>query len=244
MKSPFIYKEKSTIFFGDAAHCPDNFRDSNILEERNSTILTNYCEGFAQKHSLTNVAILDQVHGVDSLVVGKNTLQKRVTVCEQKGDFLITNQSSIALGVITGDCLPVVVYDKKNHAVGIAHAGWKGTVAGVVPVMVQAMKSNYGTQSGDVTIWFGPAARPCCYEVQQDFVAAIAHLSDQEKFLIKRDEKLFFDGTACNETLLTPVGIQSASLDTSYNVCTICAPGYYSHRRKSFARQVSFVWII
>lgn len=249
MKSPFIDGSGISIFFGDASHCPDNFNDveyiaaSSLHSDKDQRTLARYCEQFAQDHNLSNVVVLQQVHGVDSLIVSENTLQKKITVREQDGDFLITNQPSIGLGVLTADCLPVVAYDKAHHAVGIAHAGWKGSVAGILPKMIQAMSENYGTVPSEVALWFGPAARPCCYEVQHDFVAATSDLSFQDQFLIQKNNKFFFDGTVCNTKLLIPIGVVPASIDTSYNVCTICTPGYYSHRRKNTARQVSFVWI-
>lgn len=243
MKSPLIDKQEAMLFFGDATHGPEGFKDSKVVPYKDNKILTDYCEQFAQEHNLTHVVIVYQVHGVDGLVIKNDTLKKKITVGNQDGDFLITNQRSIALGVLTGDCLPVIVFDQVHHAVGIAHAGWRGTIASILPIMIQAMHNNYGTQPADLKLWFGPAAQSCCYEVQQDFVQATAHLAHQEQFLLRRDEKLFFDGTACNKSLLDLAGVSSESINREYNVCTICTPGYHSHRCKSLGRQISFVWL-
>ena len=81
------------------------------------------------------------------------------------GDGLITRTPGIVLGILTADCLPVVLVDPKRRAVGIFHAGWRGTVKRIVEKGVGEMRRNFGSHSRELKAGIGPGIRACCYEV-------------------------------------------------------------------------------
>jgi YfiH family protein len=87
------------------------------------------------------------------------------------GDGLITNLPGIALGVQTADCLPVLLIDMKNKAVGAFHAGWRGTVRRIVEKGVGVMRHEYGSLPEDIHGVIGPGIQKCCYSVGEELLS-------------------------------------------------------------------------
>jgi len=84
------------------------------------------------------------------------------------GDGFTTNAPNIALGILTADCFPVILVDKKNRAVGAFHAGWRGTVARIVEKGLGIMRHRYGSLPQDIYAAIGPGIQKCCYEVGEE----------------------------------------------------------------------------
>jgi purine-nucleoside/S-methyl-5'-thioadenosine phosphorylase / adenosine deaminase len=84
------------------------------------------------------------------------------------GDGMITNVPGLILAVQTADCLPVVLVDPKNCAVGVFHAGWRGTVKRIVEKGVGAMRLHFGSRARDLEAAIGPGVRNCCYTVGEE----------------------------------------------------------------------------
>ena len=155
--------------FGNASHGMDT---SNTAESTNqpASALINYkpFSFFRDVLTLDSLVLLDQVHGIAGQVLtNHNALPTAFTI---QGDYLITALPSIGLAVRTADCLPVICTDG-TRAVGIAHAGWRGSVAGVQVNMVDRMCELYGVSLQELKVIFGPALGACCYRVDTDFVA-------------------------------------------------------------------------
>ena len=90
-----------------------------------------------------------------------------------RGDGLMTQQAGWLLGVLTADCVPVLIADTRTRAVAAFHAGWRGTVARIVERGVGAMRLEFGSRPEDLVAAIGPAIGPCCFavgeEVRSDF---------------------------------------------------------------------------
>ena len=84
------------------------------------------------------------------------------------GDGLITNARGVLLGVKVADCLPVIVADRKRKAVGIFHAGWRGTVQRIVEKGVGEMRRQLGCDPADLLAAIGPFIGACCYEIGEE----------------------------------------------------------------------------
>jgi len=84
------------------------------------------------------------------------------------GDGMITNVPGLILAVQTADCLPVVLVDPKNRAVGVFHAGWRGTVKRIVEKGVGVMRLHFGSRPRDLEAAIGPGVRNCCYTVGEE----------------------------------------------------------------------------
>lgn len=82
-----------------------------------------------------------------------------------EGDALVTTRPGILLGVLTADCLPLLLFDARTRARAAVHAGWRGTLARLVEKTLEVMASRYGTRPADCHIAIGPAIHSCCYEV-------------------------------------------------------------------------------
>ncbi|MFZ5815524.1 MAG: peptidoglycan editing factor PgeF [Bacillota bacterium] len=82
-------------------------------------------------------------------------------------DALITDRTGLALVVTAADCVPVYLYDPVRRAVGVAHAGWRGTVAGIAGKAARAMAATYGCRPDQIHAAVGPSIGPCCYEVDE-----------------------------------------------------------------------------
>jgi YfiH family protein len=99
------------------------------------------------------------------------------TLAGQRGivgaDGLITRTPGLLLLTGSADCVPVFVYDLVTPAVGLAHAGWKGTAGRIAEITVQAMTRAYGSDPARLVAVIGPSIGPCCYDVGGEVVEAI-----------------------------------------------------------------------
>jgi YfiH family protein len=84
------------------------------------------------------------------------------------GDGLVTDAPGILLGIQTADCLPVLLVDTKRRAVGVFHAGWRGTVQRIVEKGVGEMRGCFGTRPRDIKAAIGPGIHGCCYQVGEE----------------------------------------------------------------------------
>jgi len=89
-------------------------------------------------------------------------------VVETAGDGLITNTAGVLLGVKTADCFPVIVADRRRKAVGVFHAGWRGTVQRIVEKGIGEMRRQLGCDPEDLVAAIGPGIGPCCYEIGEE----------------------------------------------------------------------------
>lgn len=175
-----------------------------------------------------------QIHAADVLVVGPEHAGRgaleRATVLPP-ADALITNTPDLYLLACFADCTPLLFYDPEQHTVGIAHAGWQGTVKQIGAAMVRAMRSHFGTNPAELRVVIGPAAGPCCYNVWPHVADTIrAAFRDDPQVLIERDGQTYFDLWAANVATLVVSGVPRDQIEVS-GVCTIHHPDqFFSHR--------------
>lgn len=84
------------------------------------------------------------------------------------GDGLVTDVPGMLLAVKTADCMPVIIVDKKNKAVGIFHAGWRGTLHRITEKGVGEMRRHFGSKPENLIAALGPSIRDCCYKVGEE----------------------------------------------------------------------------
>ena len=225
---------KFTIYFGDAAQ---SVSTDEIACQQNPPALQN----IMQQLEAQQIAFLRQEHGVQGKIIELSDDQNYFF--QPAGDYLITQKINYGIGVVTADCLPIVLYDSINHASGIVHAGWKGLQAGIFEVTVADMIAQFGSRPEDLEIYLGPSARPCCYEVQQDFVDQFQEYQNNSTVFIKRDAKIYFDSRSFIMVIARNLGIAPENLYTRYNLCTICNKSFCSYRREKekARRQVTMI---
>ena len=104
-----------------------------------------------------------QVHGARVLQVSAAGLQG-------EADALVAQAPGPVLLVSVADCCPVLAWDAASGVYGVAHAGWRGAVAGILGQFAQALRLR-GADLSRVRAWIGPSIGPCCFEVGQDVAA-------------------------------------------------------------------------
>jgi polyphenol oxidase len=189
-----------------------------------------------QQFNFNACVVMHQVHGANGYCIKTSTNLSQLLLRSQEADFLITNCKQVALIVLTADCLPIVFIDKKKQIVAIAHAGWKGTINKIAQKTVIAMEDQFGSDIKDIKVFFGPSALVCCYEVQQDFVSALQYDAFAQKVITQRNDKIYFDVCLYNQLVLQAMGINSTAFDFHAQCCTLCIPGYASHRGQNGTR--------
>ena len=187
----------------------------------------------------------DLVHGV-SKIPGKPLV----------GDGLITRTPGLLLAVLAADCLPVIVVDTRLKAVGVFHAGWRGTLKRIVEKGIGEMRREFGSRPRDLRAAIGPGIRGCCYQVgvelRDKFSAQFSYAaslfretkeSDQVRerypllFLTARapghselPKKIFLDLAEANRRQLIAAGLLQKNI-SDLGLCTSCRTDlFFSHR--------------
>lgn len=148
----------------------------------------------------------------------------------QKADAILTNRPFVTLMMRFADCVPILLFDPIHRAIGIAHAGWIGTVDKIAGKTVMRMVEEYGTNPVDVRAAIGPSIGPDHYSVGKDVVDRV-----RQSFGEKADElinlnrgRAYFDLWKANQLILAEVGVQQVEV---CGLCTCCNLGdWYSHR--------------
>jgi len=184
---------------------------------------------------LARVAYARQVHGAD--VAGAPAgggLAGSV-------DVLATREPGMPVAIFTADCLAVTLWDAEAGVLSMAHVGWRGTVKGAAQAAVRAAE-ELGARAGRMAAAISPSIGPCCYEVDDPVIAALASAypsSSEPWFAPARPGRLMLDLWRANETLLAGAGVDPGRIENP-RLCTACHPDLlYSYRRGLSGRLVT-----
>ena len=172
-----------------------------------------------------------QVHGTAVRVVQNWEDARNDT---ENCDALTTRAAGILLGVKTADCVPLLLGDARTRAVAAIHAGWRGTVAGIVSLTLARMNEEYGTRAEDLRVAIGPAANGCCYEVGAEVIEAFGRSFPRLEHLLKptREAHALIDLQKVNRELLIEAGAASERIHVA-PLCTMCRTElFFSYRRE------------
>lgn len=142
----------------------------------------------------------------------------------QSVDALITNEKGVTLVTYYADCTPLFFVDTKQKAIGLAHAGWRGTVGRIGEKVVKKMTERYGTNPADIVAAIGPAISVCCYEVDKPCADNFNTLDDLDssRFVFQKENgKYMIDLLETNRQILVSAGIKNENITVS-DVCTNC----------------------
>lgn len=179
----------------------------------------------------------DQIACVRLIDKGKGALLNATSLVDI--DALVTNQPQLPLAIFTADCLSIFLYEPKVKAIGIVHAGWRGTQREITLKTAQVMKKKFGAAYENIRAAFGPAIRGCCYEVGEDF----KHYFDHG--LSQKDSRYYFDLAAVNGEQLLDAGVREENI-TDTKICTSCRnKEFFSFRKegKSCGRLMSVMML-
>ena len=230
----------SRLYGGNALNLGFTKQDSRAAVERNREAFMRKLGAVHEKKPWPLVS-LRQIH---SDLIHCVTQPPKETLA---GDGLITATPELLLGIQTADCLPVILVDTKRRAVGVFHAGWRGTVKRIVEKGVGEMRRWFGTQPRDIRAAIGPGVHGCCYrvgeEVRSQFESQFAYAGKlfREKketseihekypllFLTARapghsdlPKQIFLDLVEANRRQLLDAGVSNKNISAS-ELCTVC----------------------
>jgi YfiH family protein len=187
---------------------------------------------------------LGQVHGADVHIVRDQHAGWGATPGSTQiglGDALITDAWGPVLMTLHADCQPLLFVDPGNGArgpvVGVAHAGWRGTVADVAGQTIAAMTAAFGTRAEDLVVAIGPAIGPCCYAVGEEVQQAWRQRAgvDAEVALDHQVGQVSLSLREANALLLERAGVRRERIEMS-TICTRCeGRNWFSHRGQGAA---------
>lgn len=136
-------------------------------------------------------------------------------------DALITNVSGIAIAALGADCVPVLLYDKKEKVIASIHAGWKGTVNGIVHKVMEVLKAEFNTDPKNIIAGIGPSICAENYEVGPEVIEAFEKTFENHDTLIsnRKENKAHVDLWLANKTWLTKQGVPEVNIEIS-GLCT------------------------
>jgi YfiH family protein len=238
----------SRPYGGDALNLGFTKDDSRAAVERNRAAFLRELGAKAELLPLVTLRQVhsDIIHAVDSSAPGTQLV----------GDGLITATPDLLIGIQAADCLPVILVDQKNRAVGVFHAGWRGTFKRIVEKGVGEMRRRFNSRPRDLKASIGSGIHSCCYEVGEEFreqfesqfgYAAKLFREVEEPdpvrekypmlFLTARapghsvlPKKTFLDLVEANRQQLLAVGVLGKNIEASMP-CTHCRTDLlFSHR--------------
>ena len=168
-----------------------------------------------------------QVHSTDVIFT---TGSRPDSVRHRKADAILTDRPEVTLFMRFGDCVPILLHDPVRRVVGIAHAGWMGTVNGIVTETVKTMQSVYRCNPDNILAGIGPSIAVHHYEVGPEVVEQVntAFSQDASELLIHKGESTQFDLWRANQILLEKMGVRNIEIS---GLCTACdLQDWYSHR--------------
>jgi YfiH family protein len=243
----------SRVYGGNALNLGFTKHDSRAAVEQNRVLFLQELGGAGGRRdagAIWPLITLRQIHS-DLIYCVERVPEHRLM-----GDGLVTDAPGLLLAVQTADCLPVIVADRKRRAVGIFHAGWRGTVKRIAEKGVGEMRRWFGSDPRNLLAAIGPGVRGCCYqvgeEVRSKFETQFAYTdalfrevkeSDPVRerypllFLTARapghsdlPAKLFLDLVEANRRQLLDAGVPAENIEASAP-CTGCHPDlFFSHR--------------
>lgn len=151
----------------------------------------------------------------------------------QSVDALITIDPEVTLVTYYADCTPIFFVDTKTRAIGLAHAGWRGTVGNIAGEVIKSMAKEFGTDPLDVICAIGPNIDKCCYEVSEDCAQEFKKLFDSESRVytaVEGTDKYMINLSLANKLLLIRAGVLPENIVIS-DLCTKCnSELLWSHR--------------
>lgn len=192
----------------------------------------------------------DQIHGHGVQVVTREHRGRGATdytTAIPGTDALITNEPGVPLSSYYADCVPILLFDPVKVVVGLAHAGWRGTVQRIAGITLEKMSSEFGSHPQDVLAGIGPSIGPCCYQVDLPVQQALERAFPYWRELLKPlgREYWLLDLWETNRRVLMDAGVLPDHI-TIANMCTACRPElFFSYRadRGKTGRMASLIMI-
>lgn len=171
----------------------------------------------------SNVAVVDEA------LAGKGA--EAYSDAVKNTDALVTNLPQLPLMLFFADCVPVIFADPVSGSIGLAHAGWRGTVAGIVASTIAKMQVAFGAKPENILAGIGPSIGQCCYEVDDKVYEAGKKYAGC--FTLKENGRYMADLQAWNRLALLDAGLLPQNIYNA-SVCTQCSKElFFSYRAEN-----------
>ncbi len=148
----------------------------------------------------------------------------------RQADIILTDRADVTLFMRFADCVPILLHDPRQGVIGLAHAGWMGTLRDVAKATVEALKKNYGSNPADIMAAIGPSIGPDHYEIGADVILQVMqkHADESDLILSSHEGKIHFDLWEANRLSLERAGVGQIEVS---GICTAChTDDWFSHR--------------
>ncbi|MCK4739900.1 MAG: peptidoglycan editing factor PgeF [Deltaproteobacteria bacterium] len=172
-----------------------------------------------------------------------------------EADVIITKLRNIPIGILSADCLPVLLFDPVTKTIGAVHCGWRGTNACVIIETTKAMEQLYGSEPKDILAVLGPHIGPCCFKVGEVVINGFKetcknlknnyNIKTSDNIFGTEDGELWFDLGRANRLLLTQAGLREENIAFEF-ACTSCNNAdYFSYRKENgiTGRQIGLIML-
>lgn len=204
-------------------------------DDSSKNILSNY-DIFTRSLGIDmeDLVLTDQVHEDNIMEVTKKDRGKGFI---RKSDIIgidgfITNESEVALVTFYADCVPLFFLDPKKKAIGLTHAGWKGTVERIGQKTIEKMVNTYESNPSDILVGIGPSIGKCCFEVGEEVIERVrdSFKDTKDYFYRKENGKYMLDLWDLNKDQFLEIGVKEYNI-TGSDICTKCNKDiFFSHR--------------
>ncbi|HBC76509.1 MAG: hypothetical protein A2008_01705 [Candidatus Wallbacteria bacterium GWC2_49_35] len=229
----------------DAPNMLFTTRRGGVSDGRYSSLNMGYSTADAKENIYKNRALVldefklnidrmvssDQVHG--TILRSVSSAKEDAGQC----DGIFTCARQVVLSMYFADCTPLYFYDAAKSAIGLSHAGWRGTAGDIASMSIKFMESEYGSRAEDITAVIGPSIGPCCFEVGAEVTAEfedkLRNINVKEYITAAEGGggKHHIDLKSVNRELLLKSGLKKENIHT-HLICTSCAGDvFYSYRR-------------
>lgn len=186
------------------------------------------------------IVTMKQVHG-DSIAEVTDTNIKEAG----EADGMVSAKANVFLGVLTADCVPILMIAPKERLAAVVHAGWRGSLTSIAAKAVKYFANSYGVAPESLEAALGPSIGACCYEVGDDVVGPLLARWGKlaEGCIVKSGAKPRLDLRRLNHSILASAGLPAEHIFEAGS-CTSCAADeYFSYRRelKETGRQMSVI---
>jgi polyphenol oxidase len=187
---------------------------------------------------------LRQVHG-DCVIHFTEEGEKLEDIWAHEGDALITRSPGFALSIFTADCLPILLFDPEQKAIGAVHAGWRGTAKRIARKAITELKEKFNCRTKDIQAALGPCIGPCCYEVDQPVRDTFLEEGWPWDLIAnpRGPGRWSLNLSLANVLLLEEAGVRKENVHP-LEYCTFCRQDLFcSYRReeKTKGRQLNFI---
>ena len=184
-----------------------------------------------------NREFLKENFNVKTIYTTKQTHSSNIKIIDKNIDFyddtdaLISNVKNSVLLLNFADCVPIILYSKKDNVAAVVHAGWRGTASEILYKTVEKMHKEMNVLPENITALIGPAIGKCCFETAEDVFLQLVKDTSKKELYEKKNDKYFIDLKLLNKYQLEKTGVQNIDI---CDYCTCCVSDiFFSYRKEN-----------